>query len=69
MSKHAIIKRHGKFMVKGLNTGRILGRHKTYIEALNQLRAVERSMHESGRGSHRRREHSIWPKHVHHALT
>lgn len=44
--KHAIVKRDGKFVLRGLNSGRILGRHKTYIEALNQLRAVERSMHD-----------------------
>lgn len=43
--KHAIVKCDGMFILRGLNTGRVLGRHKTYIEALNQLRAVERSMH------------------------
>lgn len=30
--------------LRGLNTGKVLGRHKTRAEAVNQLRAVEKSM-------------------------
>lgn len=45
--KHAIVKVPGKreWIVRGLNTGRILGRHPSRKKALEQLRAVERSMH------------------------
>lgn len=62
--RHAIVKVPGKkeWIVRGLKTGRILGRHDSRAAAVKQLRAVEWSMHGHKSGS------SIWPKHVHHAL-
>lgn len=63
--KHAIVKVPGKkqWIVRGVNTGRILGRHDSRKAAVKQLRAVEWSMH--GRKSE---GGSMWPRHVHHAL-
>lgn len=45
--RHAIVKVAGKriWILRGLNSGRILGRHGSRKDALEQLRAVERSMH------------------------
>lgn len=42
---HAIRKRGHKWVVVAKHSGRILGRHDTRDEALQQLRAVERSIH------------------------
>jgi len=33
-----------KWWLRGLNTGKVLGKHPTRAKALRQLRAVERSM-------------------------
>lgn len=65
MSKKAVIKRDGKWIVRGLNTGRTLGRHSTKKAADRQLRAIEWSMHGEkrarGRGRrHRRGRHRIF---------
>lgn len=59
-SRHAVRKVPGKrkWIVKGLNTGRVLGRHSSKKSADRQLRAVEWSMHKgehSARGRRRAR--------------
>lgn len=54
MSQHAVIKRNGKWIVRGLNTGRILGTHSRKDAADRQLRAIEWSMHGAER-RHKRR--------------
>lgn len=44
-----IVKQGGSYVVKGLNTGRTLGKHKTRGQALAQLRAIESNMHKTGK--------------------
>lgn len=45
-----IVKSGSGYKLKGLNTGKTLGTHKTKAGALNQLRAVEASMHGRSKG-------------------
>ena len=68
--KHAIVKVPVKaeWIVRGVHTGRILGRHDSRAAAVKQLKAVEWSMHGRRRTQKRPGRHSIWPTHVHSAL-
>jgi hypothetical protein len=48
-AKSPIVKQGKTYVIKGLNTGRTLGKHPTRTAALKQLRAIESNIHGRGR--------------------